>query len=158
MYIIFFANFPVIPASIAYGISRIFRTIFVSIMKDSSGMSHVCIDSNSYSRNICAAIDTASQANTCAGKRRGDCSFWSDVSVQPAGTEYEDGLDEGKEGNKHLRAPQARIIFRDFSKMRRRGSRGRQSTRGSTCILIRCLCSAFSRTSPLFVLRAGQFR
>lgn len=92
------------------------------------GMSHVCVDSDLLSGNICAAIDTASRANTCV-KERGDCFFWSNVSVQPAGTEYEDGLDEGKGGNKHLRTPQARIIFRDFSKMRRRGSRRRQSTR-----------------------------
>lgn len=92
---ILFVNFPVIPASIVYEISCIFRVFPYRLsIEGSSGMSRVCVDSHSYSRNICTlgmAIDTASRVNTCAGKRRSGCFFWSSVSVQSA--EY-----EGKHG------------------------------------------------------------
>lgn len=42
IYVILFANFPVIPASIVYGISRIFRMFSCRLWKTSSGMSHKC--------------------------------------------------------------------------------------------------------------------
>lgn len=82
------------------------------------------IDSQSYPRNICTlGIELSISSREQIYLRENvKWLFLSErASVQPCEIGIRRRTRRRKGGNKHLRAPQTRIILRDFSKMRRRG-------------------------------------
>jgi len=110
--------------------------------------------SHSYSRNAFASSAQLSIALEQIATRAGGeavVSFGATLwRARPAGAEYENECEEeGRDGrrNKHLGAPQARIIFRDFFEMRRRRGSGRPAGREE--ITLRFLVRPFASPPPL---------